>query len=95
MYRPNGQEDQSSSGAQGNAFSRPPLSTINVIFAAPGKTGSHLSKVMSIARLSAEDSNFALKRARVEIQLALSFSDEDKIGTIQPHNDALMVTLKI
>ena len=25
----------------------------------------------------------------------LSFSEEDKIGTIQPHNDALLITLKI
>ena len=25
----------------------------------------------------------------------MSFSDEDKIGTIQPHDDALVVTLKI
>ena len=25
----------------------------------------------------------------------LSFSDEDKVGTIQPHDDALMVTLRI
>ena len=25
----------------------------------------------------------------------LSFSDEDKIGTIQPHDDALVVTLRI
>ena len=25
----------------------------------------------------------------------LGFSDEDKIGTIQPHDDALVVTLRI
>ena len=25
----------------------------------------------------------------------MSFSDEDKVGTIQPHDDALVVTLKI
>ena len=25
----------------------------------------------------------------------LGFSDEDKIGTIQPHNDALVITLRI
>ena len=31
----------------------------------------------------------------MEIQLALSFSDEDKMGTIQPHDDALVVTLRI
>ena len=25
----------------------------------------------------------------------MSFSDEDKVGTIQPHDDALVVTLRI
>ena len=50
---------------------------------------------MSVARSRAEDSNSKLKRARIEIQPSLSFLDEDKIGTIQPHDDALVVTLKI
>ena len=95
MYRPNGQEDQAWSGAQGNASSRPPLGTINVIFAAPERTDSHPSKMMFVARLPVEDFNFEPKRARVEIRPALSFSDKDKIRTIQPHNDTLMVTLKI
>ena len=31
----------------------------------------------------------------MEIRSALSFSNEDKIGTIQPHDDALVVTFKI
>ena len=31
----------------------------------------------------------------MDIQLALSFSDEEKIGTIQSHEDALVVTFKI
>ena len=31
----------------------------------------------------------------MDIQLALSFSDENKIRTIQPHNNALVVTLRI
>jgi len=48
-----------------------------------------------MARLSAEDSNLELKRARMHIQPALSFSDEDKIGTIQPYDDTLMVMLRI
>ena len=52
-------------------------------------------KVMSIARLLAKDSNLVSKRARVEVRLALSFLDEEKVGTIQPHDDALVVTLKI
>ncbi|XP_023922901.1 uncharacterized protein LOC136065514 [Quercus suber] len=50
---------------------------------------------MSMARLSAEDANLEPKKARVDIQPILSFSDEDKIGTIQPHDDALVVTLRI
>ena len=50
---------------------------------------------MSIARLLAKDSNLVSKRAKVEVRLALSFSDEEKVGTIQPRDDALVVTLRI
>ena len=81
--------------AQGNASSRPPLGTINVIFAALRRTSSQPFRVMSVVRSSAEDSNPQPKRARVEVQPMLSFSDEDKVGTIQPHVDALVVTLRI
>ena len=31
----------------------------------------------------------------MEVRPALSFSNEDKVGTLQPHDDALVVTLKI
>ena len=31
----------------------------------------------------------------MSIQLALSFFDEDKVKTIQPHDDALVITLRI
>ena len=78
VYRPNGQEDYTRLGALGSASSRPPLGTINVIFAAPGRTGSSPSGVMSITRTFAEDTNRELKRARIDIRPALSFSDEDK-----------------
>ena len=50
---------------------------------------------MSVTRLPAEDSNLEPKRARIDIQPVLGFSDEDEIGTTQPHNDALVVTLRI
>ena len=95
LYWPNGHKDQARSRVQGNASSRPPLGAINVIFAAPGRTGSHPSRVISVARLLAEDFNSDPKRVRVEVRPALSFSDEDKIETIQPHDDTLVVTLKI
>ena len=50
---------------------------------------------MSVARLPAEDINSGPKRAKIEIRLALSFSNEDKVETIQAHDDALVIILKI
>ena len=50
---------------------------------------------MSVARLSSEDTNQEPKRARVEWPLVMGFSDEDKVGTIQPHDDALVIILQI
>ena len=92
---PNGQGDQPRFRTQRNASSRPPIGIINVIFTALGRTGSQPSRVMSVAQLLAEHINIGPKRAKVEIQLTLSFSNEDKIGIIQPHDDALVVTLII
>ena len=80
---------------RGDASLRLPLGTINIIFAALGRTRSYPSRVLSVSQPSAEDHCQASKRARVDIPLILGFSDEDKIGTIQPHNDALVVTLRI
>ena len=78
-----------------DVLSRPLLGTINVIFAALGRTRSFPSRVMSVARLPFEDSSSGLKRAKMDIQPILGFSDEGKIGTIQPHDDTLVVTLRI
>ena len=71
------------------------MGTINVIFAAFGRTGSCPSKVMSVARLLADEDGLEPKRARILTQPTLGFSDEDKAGTIQPCDDALVVTLRI
>ena len=35
------------------------------------------------------------KRVKMNVPSVLSFSDVDKLGTIQPHDDALVVTLRI
>ena len=48
---------------------------------------------MSVARLSLGDINQDLKRAKVEIPLVMVFLNEDNIGTIQPYDDALVITL--
>ena len=78
-----------------DASSKPPLGTINVIFVALGRTSSCPSRVMFVARLSTKDSNSGPKRARKEIQRILGFSNEDKARTIQPYDDALVVTLRL
>ena len=50
---------------------------------------------MSVARLSSKDISREQKRARVERPLIMGFSDENKIGTIQPHDNALVITFRI
>ncbi|XP_075633771.1 uncharacterized protein LOC142606276 [Castanea sativa] len=60
-----------------------------------GRTGSRPSRVMSVARTLAEDSRFEPKRIKMNILPILGFSKEDKIRTIQPYDDALVVTLRI
>ena len=72
-----------------------PLGTINVIFAAPRRTGSCPFRVMSVSCCPDEGFSLMPKRVKMGIPLVLGFSDEDKLGTVQPHNDALVVTLRI
>ena len=82
-------------GAQRDVSIRPYLGTINVILAALGRTGSRPSKVLSIVQPFIEDLPPDSKRSRVEVRPALSFSDEGKVGALQPHDDALVDTLRI
>ena len=44
---------------------------------------------------SDDECNSAPKRNKTNVLLVLSFSDAEKQGTIQPHDDALVVTLRI
>ena len=48
-----------------------------------------------MAQPSVEGSSLDPKRSRMETMLVLSFSDKDKAGTLQPHDDTLEVTLRI
>ena len=95
MHHSSGRGVQSSSAFKGNAAPKPRLGTINVIFATPGRIGSCPSKIMSVSCYSDEDSNSRPKRIKTNVPLVLSFSDADKQGTIQPHDDALVVTFRI
>ncbi|XP_065616172.1 uncharacterized protein LOC136061795 [Quercus suber] len=95
LHHSSGQGGQMNSEPQRNDSSKPPLGTINVIFSASGRTGAWPSKNMSIARLSARDFGQDPKKLKQDIQLVIGFSDDDKISTIQPHDDVLVVTLRI
>ena len=95
LHHSSGQGNQTGSTFQGDASSRPLLGTINVIFAALGRTGFYPSRVMSVSCYPDEGSSSMPKRVKMGIPLVLGFSDEDKLGTIQPHNDSLVVTLRI
>ena len=57
LHHSSGQGSQANSKSRRDIPSRPPLGTINVIFATPGRTGSCPSRVMSVARLSSGDIN--------------------------------------
>ena len=51
--------------------------------------------MLSIAQPFIKDLPPSSKSSKVEVRPALSFFDEDKVGTLQPHDDALIVTLRI
>ena len=95
MHHSSGRGGQDGLAFQGNATSKPPLGTINVIFAAPGRTGSCPSRVMSVSCYADNECNSVPKRNKMNAPLVLSFLDAKKQGTIQPHDDALVVTLRI
>ncbi|XP_065638815.1 uncharacterized protein LOC136071442 [Quercus suber] len=80
---------------RGDASSRPPIGMINVIFAAPKRTGFCSSRVMSVSHCPDEGFSSMLKKIKMGIPLVLGFLDEDKLGTIQSYNDALVVTIRI
>ena len=80
----------------GNGTLRPALGIINVILARPGGDDRASSRVMSMvggSDLEARDQTH--KRTRVMVPPSLSFSKDDKQRTLQPHDDALVVTVRI
>ena len=50
---------------------------------------------MFVARLPTKSDDRESKKAKKGASPVLGFSDEGKIGTTQPYNDALVVTLRI
>ena len=80
----------------GNSIPRPALGTINVILSRPRGDIRASFKVMSMvggSDLEAKDQT--PKRARVMVPPSLSFFEEDNQGTFQPHDDTLVVIIRI
>ncbi|XP_050259052.1 uncharacterized protein LOC126704057 [Quercus robur] len=94
LHRPEGWQEQSNIETR-QSILRPPIGTINVILAAPGRTGSNPFRVMSVGRFPTEPDDRESKRAKVSVTPLIRFSEEDKQGTLQPHDDALVITLRI
>ncbi|XP_050247401.1 uncharacterized protein LOC126694902 [Quercus robur] len=94
QHHPVGWQEQSNVETRQSTL-RPPIGTINVILAASGRTGSHPFRVMSVGKLPSEADDRESKRARGMATPLIEFSNEDKLGTFQPHDDALVVTLRI
>ena len=95
LHHSSGRGGQTGAVFQGNLASKPPLSTINVIFVAQGRTESCPSRIMSVSYYTDDEPNSVSKRVKTNVPLVLSFSEADKQGTIQPHDDALVVTFRI
>ena len=95
LHQPSRQGSQTSSTYQRESSSRLSLGTISVILEALSRIGACPSRVMSIARPCTKDSILEFKRGRIKVRPTLSFSNDDKAGTVQPHDVALEVTLQI
>ena len=80
LHHSSGQVEQTGLDSRRDSSSRPPLETINVIIAAPSRTGSCPFTVISVARLSIEDNDRESKMAKKEASPVLGFLDEDKMN---------------
>ena len=95
LHHSSGHQNQTYQEPRRDATLRPPVGTINTILAAPGRTGGYPSRVLSVTQLPAEESQPRPKRAKRNSHPVLSFLEEDKVGTTQPYDDALLITLRI
>ena len=90
------QTSQTEAEYQREVAPRPPLGTINVIFATPSNGVDSLLGIMSVAStLELEEQVQESKRIRHEALPIIGFSKGDKVRNFYPHNDALVVTLWI
>ena len=96
MHHPLGQASQTKARYQREVAPRPTLGTINVIFATPSRGVVYFQSVISVAsKLELKEQIRESKKVRLEALTTLGFCEEDTVRTFQPHDDALVVTLRI
>ncbi|XP_075663412.1 uncharacterized protein LOC142633002 [Castanea sativa] len=99
LSRPEGQFGHQGTKMYYGNTPRPALGTINVILAQPRRGAEEPSRVMSVhggfGNEAVKGGNQLAKRMRFSATPVLGFSEEDKEGTCQPHDDALVVTIRI
>ncbi|XP_075659840.1 uncharacterized protein LOC142629682 [Castanea sativa] len=99
LAKPDGKGGQQGTRKYRGHAPQPSLGIINVILAQPRGEFGKPSRVMTVRKGFGsevmEESNQIVKRMRFSATPALGFSDEDKKGTYQPHDDALVVTVRI
>lgn len=96
MHQPKGQIGHLGARFHRDGAPRLALGTINVIFAKPRGDVETYSKAMTmVGGPNFKDKNQALKKARVMATPTLGFFEEDKEGTFQPHDDTLVVIIRI
>ena len=72
------------------------LGTINVIFATLREEPYLINGIMLVSsQVEGPEGKASSKRPRISYQPIIGFLEDDKLGTIQPHGNALLVTLRI
>ncbi|XP_075663273.1 uncharacterized protein LOC142632831 [Castanea sativa] len=99
LSRPDGQVGHQGTRMYRGNIPRSALATINVILAKPRRGAEDPSRIMSVhssyGNEVIEGSNQLAKRMRFSTTPMLGFFEEDKEGTCQPHDDALVITVRI
>ena len=96
LQQSNNQADRTGSGSHNDGIPRATLGTINVIFATMREEPYPAKGVMLMStQVEGLESEALSKRFSVSDQPIIGFSKDDKLGTIQPHDDALVMTVQI
>ncbi|XP_075645509.1 uncharacterized protein LOC142616569 [Castanea sativa] len=96
LHQPTGQIKHLRAGYQRDVAPWLALGTINAIFTKPmGNAGTCSGDMLVVVGLDLDDGSQALKKAKVVATRTLGFSEEDKKGTFQLHDNALVVSIRI